>query len=153
TSPLVPLGIFRSRTIVVTNAMTAISGAAFFGWFFFSPLYAQHVLGYDALQTGLTFLPATLTMGALSLGISAKIVSVFGPKRPLVGGLLLFSVGMLLFAQAPVDGSFFPHIAVPMFVLGFSAGIMFMPLFLIATGDVEPSDSGLVSGLISTSQM
>src|SRR5207237_7471141 len=136
-----------------TNAMTAISGAAFFGWFFFSPLYAQHVLSYDALQTGLTFLPATLTMGALSLGISAKIVGVFGPKRPLVGGLLLFSFGMLLFAQAPVDGSFLPHIAVPMFVLGFSAGIMFMPLFLIATGEVESSQSGLVSGLISTSQM
>src|SRR5207237_6913740 len=59
-APLVPLGVFRSRTIVVTNVITAISGAAFFGWFFFSPLYAQHVLHYDSLQTGLTFLPATL---------------------------------------------------------------------------------------------
>jgi EmrB/QacA subfamily drug resistance transporter len=152
-APLVPLGIFRSRTIVVTNAITAISGAAFFGWFFFSPLYAQHILGFGALETGLTFLPATLTMAVLSLGLAAWIVARVGPKRPLVGGMLLFTVGLLLFARAPVDGAFVPDILVPMFLLGLSAGISFMPLFLIATADVSPEDSGLVSGLISTSQM
>ena len=152
-APLVPLGIFRSRTVVVTNLITAISGAAFFGWFFFSPLYAQHVLHYDALQTGLTFLPATLTMGALSLGIAAWIVARFGPKPPLVAGMLLFTLGLGLFGRAPVDGAFLPDIAVPMFLLGLGAGISFMPLFLIATADATSSDSGLVSGLISTSQM
>jgi EmrB/QacA subfamily drug resistance transporter len=152
-APLVPLGIFRSRTIVVTNLVTSISGAAFFGWFFFSALYAQHVLGYDALQTGLTFLPATLTMGVLSLGPAAWIVSRVGPKTPLAVGTLLLAIGLALFARAPVDGAFFPDIVVPMFLLGLGAGISFMPLFLIATGDVSPSDSGLVSGLISTSQM
>jgi EmrB/QacA subfamily drug resistance transporter len=152
-APLVPLGVFRSRTIVVTNVITAISGAAFFGWFFFSPLYAQHVLHYDSLQTGLTFLPATLTMGALSLGIAARIVARFGPKPPLVTGMLLLAVGLALFGRTPVDGAFLPDIAVPMFVAGLGAGISFMPLFLIATAEVGSSDSGLVSGLISTSQM
>jgi EmrB/QacA subfamily drug resistance transporter len=152
-APLVPLGVFRSRTIVVTNLITAISGAAFFGWFFFSPLYAQHILQLDSLQTGLTFLPATLTMGALSLGIAARIVARFGPKPPLVAGMVLFTVGLGVFARAPVDGAFLPDIAVPMFLLGLGAGISFMPLFLIATADVGSSDSGLVSGLISTSQM
>jgi len=153
TTPLVPLGIFRSRTIVVTNLVTAISGAAFFGWFFFSALYAQHVLGYDALQTGLTFLPATLTMGALSLGLAAWIVGRVGAKTPLVLGMALLSLGLVLFARAPDNGAFFPDILVPMFLLGLGAGVSFMPLFLIATADVRPSDSGLVSGLISTSQM
>jgi MFS family permease len=152
-APLVPLSIFRSRTIVVTNVATALSGAAFFGWFFFSALYAQHVLGYDALQTGLTFLPATLTMGALSLGLAAWVVNRVGAKKPLVGGMLLVTVGLALFARAPVDGAFFPDILAPMFLLGLGAGISFMPLFLIATADVSPADSGLVSGLISTSQM
>jgi EmrB/QacA subfamily drug resistance transporter len=152
-APLVPLGIFRSRTIVVTNLVTALSGAAFFGWFFFSALYAQHVLGYDALQTGLTFLPATLTMGALSLGLAAWVVARIGAKKPLVGGMLLVAVGLALFARAPVDGAFFPDILIPMFLLGLGAGTSFMPLFLIATADVSPADSGLVSGLISTSQM
>jgi EmrB/QacA subfamily drug resistance transporter len=153
TAPLVPLAIFRSRTIVVTNLVTAISGAAFFGWFFFSALYAQHVLGYDALQTGLTFLPATLTMGALSLGLAAWVVARIGPKPPLVTGMALLAIGLVLFARAPVDGAFFPDILVPMFLLGLGAGISFMPLFLIATAEVSTSDSGLVSGLISTSQM
>jgi EmrB/QacA subfamily drug resistance transporter len=152
-SPLVPLTIFRLRTIAVTNIITALSGAAFFGWFFFSPLYAQQVLGYDSLQTGLTFLPATLTMGALSLGITARIVARFGPKPPLVAGMFLFTVGLVLFARAPVDGTFVRDILPPMFILGLGAGISFMPLFLIATGETGPGESGLVSGLISTSQL
>jgi EmrB/QacA subfamily drug resistance transporter len=152
-APLVRLGIFRSRTIAVTNIFTAISGAAFFGWFFFSALYAQRVLGFDPMQTGLTFLPATLTMAALSLGIAAWIVNRIGPKTPLVGGTLLMVVGLGLFARAPVNGTFVPDILVPMLLLGVGAGVSFMPLFLIATAEVGPSESGLVSGLISTSQM
>src|SRR4030088_295050 len=152
-APLVRLGIFRSRTIAVTNIFTAISRAAFFGWFFFSALYAQHILGYDPLATGLTFLPATLTMAALSLGIAAWIVNRVGPKTPLVGGTLLMVVGLVLFARAPVNGAFVPDILVPMLLLGIGAGVSFMPLFLIATSEVGPSESGLVSGLISTSQM
>jgi MFS family permease len=152
-APLVRLGIFRSRTIAVTNIFTAISGAAFFGWFFFSALYAQRVLGFDPMQTGLTFLPATLTMAALSLGIAAWIVNRIGPKTPLVGGTLLMVVGLGLFARAPVNGTFVPDIIVPMLLLGIGAGVSFMPLFLIATAEVGPSESGLVSGLISTSQM
>jgi EmrB/QacA subfamily drug resistance transporter len=152
-APLVPLGIFRSRTVAVSNIIIAISGAAFFGWFFFSPLYAQGILGYDSLQTGLTFLPATLTMAALSLGLTAGIVSRTGPKPPLVGGMLLFTLGMLLFARAPLDGTFVRDILPPMFLLGLGAGLSFMPLFLIATGETTPDESGLISGLISTSQL
>ena len=106
-TPLVPLRVFRSRTVAASNIIIAISGAAFFGWFFFSPLYAQHILGYDSLQTGLTFVPATLTMAVLSLGLTARIVSVTGPKPPMVVGQLLFTLGMVLFARPrPADGSF-----------------------------------------------
>jgi EmrB/QacA subfamily drug resistance transporter len=152
-TPLVRMDIFRSRTISVTSVMTAFSGAAFFGWFFFSPLYAQQVLNYNSLQTGLTFLPATLVMGALSLGITASIVGRFGPKRPMVTGMSIFVVGLLLFARAPVDGSFWPDMLVPMLLLGLGAGISFMPLILVGTQGVSVSDSGLVSGLLSTSQL
>ena len=152
-APLVPLSVFRSRTIAVSNIIIAISGAAFFGWFFFSPLYAQHILGFDSLQTGLTFVPATLTMAILSLGLTARIVSITGPKPPMVVGTLLFTLGMVLFARAPVDGTFLRDVLPPMFLLGLGSGLSFMPLFLIATSDTSPSDSGLVSGLISMSQM
>src|SRR5438132_3888476 len=151
--PLVPLSIFRSRIVVVTNIMTTLSGAAFFGWFFFSPQYAQHILGFDALQTGATFLPATVAMMILSMGLAARIVSRFGPKRPLVYGMLLFGIGMLLMARAPVGGSFVADMLAPMLVMGIAAGVSFMPLFLIATAEADPSESGLVSGLISMSQM
>jgi EmrB/QacA subfamily drug resistance transporter len=152
-APLVPLRIFRSRTVAVSNIIIAISGAAFFGWFFFSPLYAQQILGYDSLQTGLTFLPATLVMAALSLGLTARIVSLTGPKPPLVAGMLLFTLGMLLFARAPVDGTFVRDILPPMFLLGLGSGLSFMPLFLIATREASADESGLISGLISTSQL
>jgi MFS family permease len=152
-APLVPLTIFRSRVIAVTNVVTVLSGAAFFGWFFFSPQYAQHSLGFDSLRTGATFLPATLAMMILSLGLAARIVARFGPKRPLVYGMALFGLGMLLMARAPVRGSFVIDLLPPMLVLGIAAGISFMPLFLIATAEAGPSDSGLVSGLISMSQM
>jgi MFS family permease len=151
--PLVPLGIFRSRVIAVTNIVTTLSGAAFFGWFFFSPLYAQQILGFDSLQTGLTFLPATLTMAAFSLGLSAKIVARFGPKPPLVVGTLVFTVGLLLFARVPVDGAFIPDVLVPMFLLGIGSGMSFMPMFLIATAEATPAQAGLISGLVSTSQL
>jgi MFS family permease len=133
--------------------VAVLSGAAFFGWFFFSPLYTQHILGYDALQTGLSFLPATLTMAALSLGLSARIVAIFGPKKPLVAGMFLFAIGLGWFSRAPVNGHFLADVLPPMFLLGVGAGISFMPLVLIATAEADPSESGLVSGLISTSQM
>ena len=152
-TPLVPLRIFRSRTVAVSNMIIAISGAAFFGWFFFSPLYAQQILGYDSLQTGLTFLPATLVMAVMSLGLTARVVALVGPKPPLVVGMLLFTLGMLLFARAPVDGTFVRDVLPPMFLLGLGSGLSFMPLFLIATGEATPDESGMISGLISTSQL
>jgi len=151
--PLVPLGIFHSRTTVVTNVLTGLSGAAFFGWFFFSPLYAQRILGYDSLQTGLSFLPATLIMAILSIALMPKIVATFGPKGPLVVGTILFTAGLIWFARAPLDGHFLSDIMPPMFLLGLGAGLTFMPLALIATAQVEPGQAGLVSGLLSTSQM
>src|SRR5205814_6107560 len=80
-------------------------------------------------------------------------VNRVGPTTPLVGGTLLMVVGLGLFARAPVTGAFVPDILVPMLLLGLGAGVSFMPLFLIATAEVGPSESGLVSGLISTSQM
>jgi MFS family permease len=138
---------------MVTNVLMGLTGAAFFGWFFFSPLYAQRILGYDALQTGLSFLPGTLTMAALSIGLMPTIVAVFGPKRPLVVGTILFTAGLIWFARAPLDGHFLIDIMPPMFLPGLGAGLTFLPLTLMATERVEPGQAGLVSGLLSTSQM
>ena len=152
-APLVPLRIFRSKTITLSNVLMACVTASFFGWFFFSPLYMQRVLGFDSLQTGLGFLPAMIVLGAMSLGIAARIVGRFGPKRSVISGLILIVAGLALFVRTPVAGVYAIDVLPAMLILALGGGIAFLPLILIAVGDASPQDSGLVSGLVSTSQM
>jgi len=152
-SPLVPLGLFKHRNITVSNIVGVLWAAAMFAWFFLSALYLQLVLGYSPLQVGLSFLPANLIMGAFSIGLSAKLVMRFGFRKPLATGLLLAAAGLLLFVRAPVDGNFLVDVLPSMILLGFGAGIAFNPVLLAAMSDVEPSESGLASGLVNTSFM
>src|SRR5262245_7384659 len=152
-SPLVPLGLFRKRNIAVSNVVGVLWAAAMFAWFFLSALYLQLVLGYSPLEVGLAFLPANLIMGAFSLGLSAKIVMRFGIRGPLAVGLGLSALGLLLFARAPVDGNVYLDVIPPMILLGLGAGIAFNPMLLAAMSDVEPSESGLASGVVNTSFM
>jgi len=152
-NPIVPLRIFRSAAVSVSNVVMVFMMVAFFGWFFFSPLYMQRVLGFNALQTGLGFLPAMLVFGAMSLGISAKIVGWLGPKRALLTGMSFAAVGLTLLARAPVAGSYAVDLAPAMMLIAVGGGLAFLPLILIATNDARPQDNGLISGLVSTSQM
>ncbi len=152
-SPLVPLGLFRRRNLATANGVGVLWAGAMFAWFFLSALYLQLILGYSPLQVGLAFLPANLIMGAFSLGLSAKLVMRFGIKIPLSGGLALAAVGLGLFARAPVGGHFAVDVLPSMILLGLGAGIAFNPVLLAAMGDVEPSESGLASGIVNTSFM
>jgi EmrB/QacA subfamily drug resistance transporter len=152
-SPLVPLGLFRRRNLATANGVGVLWAGAMFAWFFLSALYLQLVLGYSPLQVGLAFLPANLIMGAFSLGLSAKLVMRFGIKIPLAAGLVLAAAGLVLFARAPVGGHFAVDVLPSMILLGFGAGIAFNPVLLAAMGDVEPSESGLASGIVNTSFM
>jgi MFS family permease len=124
-----------------------------FAWFFLSALYLQLVLGYTPLKVGLAFLPANVIMGALSLGLSAKLVGRYGIKTPLAFGLALAAAGLFLFARAPVHGSYVVNVLPSMVLLGLGAGMAFNPVLLAAMGDVEPSESGIASGLINTAFM
>src|SRR4030095_5068323 len=92
-SPLMPLRLFRSRTLNAANVIGVLWSAAMFAWFFLSALYLQRVLGYSAMQVGLAFLPSNLIMAACSLGISARVVMHFGIRWPLVFGLLCAAIG------------------------------------------------------------
>ena len=105
-APLMPLGLFRSRNLAFANVVGVLWAAAMFAWFFMSALYLQLVLGYTPLDVGLAFLPANLIMGALSIGVSARLVMRFGIRRPLTTGLLIAAAGLALLARAPVDGSY-----------------------------------------------
>jgi MFS family permease len=148
-----PLGLFRLRNVATANVVGVLWAAAMFAWFFLSALYLQLVLGYTPLQVGLAFLPANLIMGAFSIGLSAKLVLRFGIRAPLTAGLAVAGVGLLLFARAPVDGSFLVDVLPSMMLLGIGAGMAFNPVLLAAMSDVAPEESGLASGIVNTSFM
>jgi EmrB/QacA subfamily drug resistance transporter len=151
--PLMPLRLFRLRSLATANVVGILWSAAMFAWFFVSALYMQLVLGYSAMQVGLAFLPSNLIMAAFSLGISAKMVMRFGTRLPLAAGLLLTAAGLALFALSPVDGSFALHVLPGMTLLGIGCGMAMNPVLLVAMSDVEQSESGLASGVVNTAFM
>ena len=151
--PLMPLRLFRLRSVATANVVGILWSAAMFAWFFVSALYLQLVLGYSAMQVGLAFLPANLIMAAFSLGLSAKMVMRFGIRVPLAAGLALTAAGLALFALSPVDGSFAFHVLPGMALLGIGCGMAMNPVLLAAMSDVPQSESGLASGVVNTAFM
>ena len=152
-NPLVPLRLFTLRNVVISQVVGVLWAGAMFACFFLSALYLQGVLGYDALQVGLAYLPSCVVMAVMSLGISDKLVMRYGVRPPLVAGLALVAASLALFAIAPVDGTYVVHVLPPMVLLGLGAGIAFNPVLLAAMGDVEPHEAGLASGVVNTSFM
>jgi EmrB/QacA subfamily drug resistance transporter len=152
-SPLVPLGLFRFRNLATANVVGVLMAGGMFAAFFLSALYLQLVLGYTPLEVGLAYLPSTVIWGAVSYGLSDKLVMRFGIKPPLVVGLTFMAIGILLFARAPVDGNFAVDVLPAMLLQGFGAGIAFNPILLAAMGDVAPQEAGLASGIVNTAFM
>jgi EmrB/QacA subfamily drug resistance transporter len=149
-NPLVPLRIFRSRNLTGANLIQVLSIAGLFGMFFLGALYLQRILDYDALETGLAFLPVTILMGILSVRYTDRLVMRFGARTMVLGGLALFMVGLALFTQAPVEGDYVSHVLPVMVLLGIGAGLCFPALITLAMSGATPSDAGLASGLINT---
>ena len=150
-NPLMPLRLFRSRNVSGANVVQALLVAGMFGMFFMGALYMQRILGYDPLEVGLAFLPATLAMGTMSLKVSDRVNMRFGPKNVLIPALLSIGAGLLLFARTPVDGSFVADIMPPMVLMGLGAGLGFPALMTLAMSGATREDSGLASGLVNTS--
>jgi EmrB/QacA subfamily drug resistance transporter len=152
-SPLVPLRVFRSRDLTTANVVAVLMAGGMFAQFFLSALYLQQILGYSPLEVGLAYAPSTVVWGAASLFLSDRLVMRFGIKPPLVGGLAVMALGVLLFARAPVDGSFAVDVLPASLLIGLGAGVAFNPLLLAAMSGVAPTESGLASGLVNTSFM
>ena len=150
-NPLMPLRIFRSRNMSGANVIQALVVAGMFGTFFMGSLYLQRVLGYDALQIGLAFLPTTLVMGTLSVRYSEPLITRFGARTTLLPGLVLIAAALALFTRAPVDGSYTEHVLPVMILLGVGVGISFPALMTLAMSGATPADAGLASGLVNTS--
>jgi MFS family permease len=121
-----------------------------FSMFFLGALYMQRILGYEPLEVGLAFLPATIVMGTLSLGFSEKLIMRFGPRQTLLPGLVMIGLGLLLFARTPVDGSYVADLLPAMLVVGIGIGTSFPSLMTLAMSGATPQDAGLASGVVNT---
>jgi EmrB/QacA subfamily drug resistance transporter len=150
-NPLVPLRIFRSRTVSAANVIQMLMVVGLFGMFFLGALYMQRVLGYDAIEVGLAFLPVALGIGILSVGFSARLITRFGARETLIPGLVLIAAGLALFARMPVDGQYVADMLPSMVMLGIGAGLAFPALMTLAMSGATEEDSGLASGLVNTS--
>jgi EmrB/QacA subfamily drug resistance transporter len=147
-SPLVKLDIFKKRNVTVANVAGGLGGAGMFAMFFFLSLYMQIVLHYDALQTGIRYLPLALTI-IVSAGITSQLVTRFGYKYIMSIGMLIAAVGLLMLTQIRVLGSFQHDVLAAMLIFAFGLGMTFVPLQIASVTGVPPSEIGLASGLVN----
>ena len=126
--------------------------AGIFGMFFLGALYLQQVLHYDPIQVGLAFLPVALGIAVMSLGFSARLIARFGARVTLIPGLVLIAAGLIVFRGASTHASYFADLFPAMVPLGIGAGLAFPALMTLAMSTATAEDSGLVSGLVNTTQ-
>jgi EmrB/QacA subfamily drug resistance transporter len=150
-NPLVPLRLFRSREVAGANLVQALLVVGMFGMFFLGALYMQRILGYDALQVGLAYLPTTVVMGIMSFRFTGQLNLRFGPQATLLPAMAFVAVGLLLLARTPVDASYVVDLLPAMILIGLGAGLAFPSLMTLAMSGATESDSGLASGLVNTS--
>jgi EmrB/QacA subfamily drug resistance transporter len=146
-NPIMPLRILRLRSLTGASAARAMLATGMFTTFFLGALYLQHVKGFSAFGTGLAFLPSTLALAVLSLGISARLMRAFGPRAMLIPGLVTITISLLLLSTADQNASYFPGIFGAYLLFGIGAGMSFMPLMTIMMSDVPAADAGIASGV------
>jgi EmrB/QacA subfamily drug resistance transporter len=150
--PLMPLRILRVRGLASSSVVRGFLVTGMYSTFFLGTLYLEHIRHYSALDTGLAFLPWTLTVAALSLGVTARLVGRFGEFGVLVGGMVAAAAGLVLLTTVGPSTAFFPTIFVAHFAIGLGLGTAFAPLMAIAMAGIPAADAGLGSGLVNVSQ-
>jgi len=150
-NPIMPLRVLRLRMLMGSSLVRGLLVTGMFSAFFLGALYLERVLGYDAIDTGLAFMPLTIAIAIMSLGVSARLVERFGAVNTLVAGLAGIIVGLLALAGQGVHASYFPGLFVAFLALGLGAGASFLPLLTIGMSDAPKRDAGLASGIINVS--
>src|SRR4051794_12437241 len=150
--PIMPLRILRSRGLVNASLVRGLLVTGMYSTFFLGTLYLEHVRHYSALQTGAAFLPWTLSVAVLSQGITARLVTRFGPLRVLTAGMLSAAAGLVLFSTVGPDTPYFPTVFLACSAIGLGIGNAFMPLLTLAMADVPAADAGLGSGITNVAQ-
>ena len=149
--PILPLEIFRLRTLAGANTAALLLVGSFYAFLFVGTLYMQQVLHFSALQAGLAWLAASLTSLALA-GVSQLMVTRIGPKPVMAVGMTLVGAGVLWATQIPVDGHFVGNLLGPFIIAGAGTALSFIPISIAALAGIEEHRAGLASGLLSTSQ-
>ena len=150
-APLLPLRIFRLRTLTASNVAGLLMGGAIFAQFFLLTLYMQQVLHYSALKTGVAYIGLTLTIIVFS-GVAQALVTRIGIRWVLPAGLALSTGALIWFAQLPVDGTYFRNLFPPFIVSGLGLALAFVPMSIGGLTGVRETDAGVASGLINTTQ-
>ena len=150
-APLLPMRIFRLRTLTGANVTAFLLGTSVFSQFFLGTLYMQQVLHFSAIQTGVAYLPLTLTIIALA-SVSQNLVTRIGVRRVLPVGLALATAGLALLTQLPADGHYFFNLFPAFLVSAVGLAFTFIPMTIAALMGVEQADAGIASGLLNTSQ-
>jgi EmrB/QacA subfamily drug resistance transporter len=150
-APLLPLRIFRLRTLSGSNVSGLLMGGAIFSQFFLLTLYMQEVLHYSAIKTGVAYIGLTLSVIAFS-AVSQGLVTRLGVRRVLPVGLALSTVALVLFARLPVHGSYFADLFPAFIISGIGLALAFVPMSIGALTGVSQADAGIASGLINTNQ-
>jgi EmrB/QacA subfamily drug resistance transporter len=150
-NPIMPLSIFRIRTLAGANIVGLLLGASIFADFFLLTLYVQNVLHYSALKTGVTFLATAGTVVLVS-ALAQWLTTRIGPRPVMALGLALNTGGLIWYAQIPVHGSYTRDLLGGYLMFGFGLALAFIPVSIAALAGVGPRDAGLASGLLNTAQ-
>ncbi|HEY8814880.1 MAG TPA: MFS transporter [Candidatus Dormibacteraeota bacterium] len=149
-NPLLPLSVFRPRYVWGANVVQFFLVAGMLGFFFMSSLYLQRVLGLNPLEIGIAFMPVAVSIGLLSLGVSARVTTRFGAGRVLLPALVLVAAGLALYIRVPVHSNYAVDLLPGMLLIGVGAGLVFPSLATLAMSSATEADSGLASGLLNT---
>jgi EmrB/QacA subfamily drug resistance transporter len=150
-APLMPLRIFRARSVSGANVVVFCMGAAAFSMWYFLSLYLQQVLGQSPLEAGLSFVPMSVMIVACSQ-VASRLTGRIGAGKVLTLGMSLIALGMLGLAQVSASGSFWTEVLGPSLLTAAGIGFSFVPVTIAATAGVHGREAGLASGLVNTSR-
>ncbi len=149
--PLMPLRIFKRRSVIGADVSILLLGAGIFGMFFYVSLYMQRILLYSEIKTGLAFLPVSIVIGA-SAGATSNLLTKVGPRRLASIGLTISAVGLFLLGRIHPGGSYLSTVFLPLVVMSVGLGTSFVSLTSAGVAGVPQEDSGIASAMLNTGQ-
>jgi EmrB/QacA subfamily drug resistance transporter len=149
--PLMPLALWRNRSVTGANVVTALLSSAVFAMFYSTTLDQQQVLGYSALRTGLAYVPLGLSI-LVAAGLGPVLVPRIGVRFTIAIGSLIAAGGMVLLTGLPVSANLVTHLIVPEVIVGFGAGLAFIPSSIAALAGVPADRNGVASSLLNVSR-